>query len=118
MLVDPEWRKAMEQDRDERIRQRAYEIWESEGRPDGQATKHWEQAASEVGASEGEGEQAGGRQGDQAGGAANASGGGSGLATGLQPGGRIPSASPAAGAGSIGTRGGSTAGKPTGSAIR
>lgn len=27
-----------------RIRELAYQIWESEGRPDGQAARHWEMA--------------------------------------------------------------------------
>jgi hypothetical protein len=36
------------QDREERIRQRAHEIWEQEGRPEGQAQTHWERAAQEL----------------------------------------------------------------------
>lgn len=40
-------------DRDERIRQRAYEIWEREGRPGGMEEKHWHQAAEEIAAEEG-----------------------------------------------------------------
>jgi hypothetical protein len=32
----------------ERIRQRAYEIWEREGRPEGREQAHWEQAEREV----------------------------------------------------------------------
>ena len=34
------------------IRERAYALWESEGRPDGKAEAHWHQAAADVGASE------------------------------------------------------------------
>jgi hypothetical protein len=34
---------------DEAIRRRAYEIWESEGRPDGRDREHWSRAQSEVG---------------------------------------------------------------------
>lgn len=30
-----------------RIRQRAYEIWEQEGRPEGRHAEHWEQACRE-----------------------------------------------------------------------
>ena len=30
------------------IARRAYEIWESEGRPDGRATEHWLRAVSEL----------------------------------------------------------------------
>lgn len=32
----------------ERIQQRAYEIWENEGRPDGAASRHWDQALDEL----------------------------------------------------------------------
>jgi len=35
-------------DRDERIRKRAHEIWESEGRPEGAHHEHWLKASSEV----------------------------------------------------------------------
>jgi hypothetical protein len=33
----------------ERIKQRAYEIWEGEGRPEGRHDEHWQQAKGEVG---------------------------------------------------------------------
>ncbi|MBF0327511.1 MAG: DUF2934 domain-containing protein [Alphaproteobacteria bacterium] len=33
---------------EDRIRQRAYELWEREGRPEGRALQHWDQAAREV----------------------------------------------------------------------
>lgn len=37
------------QDVDEKvIRDRAYRIWEDEGRPEGRAREHWEQAAREL----------------------------------------------------------------------
>lgn len=36
---------------EERIRQRAYEIWEQEGRPHGEDLKQWLQASQEIGAS-------------------------------------------------------------------
>jgi hypothetical protein len=39
---------------DERVRQRAHEIWEKAGRPDGQHDAHWEQARREVEAEDGE----------------------------------------------------------------
>jgi hypothetical protein len=32
------------------IRERAYHIWESAGRPDGQAERHWFQAVEEIAA--------------------------------------------------------------------
>jgi hypothetical protein len=35
-------------DREEIIRQRAYRIWEEEGRPEGRDRLHWDQAAREV----------------------------------------------------------------------
>ncbi|GLS32500.1 Protein of unknown function [Mesorhizobium albiziae] len=38
----------MSEDREERVRQRAHEIWEREGRPHGHEKKHWEQASTEV----------------------------------------------------------------------
>jgi hypothetical protein len=34
--------------REERIRERAYEIWEREGKPHGRDAEHWRQAASEI----------------------------------------------------------------------
>ena len=42
-------------DRDARIRRRAHEIWEQEGRPEGLAAQHWDRAAQEL---EGEASQA------------------------------------------------------------
>jgi hypothetical protein len=35
-------------DRHERIRQRAHEIWEQAGRPEGAHMEHWDQAMAEV----------------------------------------------------------------------
>jgi hypothetical protein len=32
----------------ERVEKRAYEIWELEGRPDGAAQRHWDQAMDEL----------------------------------------------------------------------
>ena len=37
----------------EAIARRAYEIWESEGRPDGRAMEHWLRAVSELKAQDG-----------------------------------------------------------------
>lgn len=34
--------------RDERIQQRAYEIWEREGRPSGREVEHWQEAEDEI----------------------------------------------------------------------
>lgn len=38
----------MGQDNDERIRQRAHAIWESEGRPEGRDADHWTRAQEEL----------------------------------------------------------------------
>jgi hypothetical protein len=35
-------------DRHERIRQRAHEIWEQAGRPEGAHMEHWDQATAEI----------------------------------------------------------------------
>ena len=35
-------------DREERIRQRAYKLWEEAGRPEGTAQEHWERAAQDL----------------------------------------------------------------------
>jgi hypothetical protein len=40
----------MGQDWDDRIRKRAHEIWEQEGRPHGKEREHWERAERDVGA--------------------------------------------------------------------
>lgn len=45
----------MSDDRSERIRQKAYEIWERLGRPEGQEQDHWAQAEAEILAEETEG---------------------------------------------------------------
>ena len=37
---------------EERIRHRAYELWEAEGRPEGHEVDHWLRAAQEVAAEE------------------------------------------------------------------
>ena len=39
-------------DQEKRIRERAYELWERDGRPEGRSQLHWEQAERETGASE------------------------------------------------------------------
>lgn len=35
-------------EREDKVRQRAYEIWQAEGKPHGQAKDHWERAAREI----------------------------------------------------------------------
>ena len=39
----------MSDDRQQRVKQRAYEIWESEGRPSGRHDDHWSRADRELG---------------------------------------------------------------------
>ncbi|WP_309085207.1 DUF2934 domain-containing protein [Chelativorans sp.] len=112
----------MSSEKEEKIRRRAYEIWESEGRPHGREWDHWLQAARELQAEEGgfaEGEDIPEMPEDfpeGGGGSGEAGGGSSGLSSGLQPGGTIPGGSPATGEGSIGTGGGSTRRRSTGNA--
>jgi hypothetical protein len=38
----------METDRNDLIKQRAYAIWEKEGRPDGKHDEHWKRASDEM----------------------------------------------------------------------
>ncbi len=38
----------MDRDEERLIRERAYEIWEREGRPEGRSEEHWRQAAAEI----------------------------------------------------------------------
>jgi hypothetical protein len=38
----------MSGDREERVRQRAHELWEQAGRPEGQQVWHWEQASQDI----------------------------------------------------------------------
>ncbi|QQP87869.1 DUF2934 domain-containing protein [Skermanella sp. TT6] len=40
-------------DREERVRQRAHEIWIREGRPEGRSDRHWQQAKDEIEVEEG-----------------------------------------------------------------
>ena len=44
----------MDFDREETLRQRAYEKWEADGRPEGQHEKHWRDAESEFSTAGGE----------------------------------------------------------------
>ncbi|MBN9056611.1 DUF2934 domain-containing protein [Shinella sp. NM-101] len=41
-------------DHDERIRKRAHEIWEEEGRPEGREYSHWLRARADIRAEDGE----------------------------------------------------------------
>lgn len=40
--------RAIEQDKEQVVREAAYFIWEREGRPDGRAQQHWQQAIVEI----------------------------------------------------------------------
>jgi hypothetical protein len=56
--MTPEWedrirKEQEERSREERIRLRALEIWREQGRPEGRAREHWEQAEREVGGNDG-----------------------------------------------------------------
>ena len=39
---------ALAKDHDERVKKRAYELWEREGRPHGKDKEHWSQAEEEL----------------------------------------------------------------------
>ena len=100
---------------EEKIRARAHQLWESEGRPHGRDREHWEQAARELGNETGPSSTE--RTASAGAGPVGPAqpGGAGGVASGLQPGGVRPGGGPAATKGGIGTGGGSTAGKPSGS---
>lgn len=38
----------MSDDREQRVKERAYQLWESEGRPSGRQDEHWGQARREI----------------------------------------------------------------------
>jgi len=38
----------MNQDQQQRVQERAHQIWEEEGRPEGQGDRHWQQAEREI----------------------------------------------------------------------
>jgi hypothetical protein len=47
----------MTEDRQERIRRRAYFIWQREGRPEGADLRHWVQATAEIDREDGQRDQ-------------------------------------------------------------
>src|SRR3954449_4106393 len=49
----PSKEDAMSPEQEDRIKQRAYEIWEREGHPDGRGNVHWSMAIQEIRAEEG-----------------------------------------------------------------
>lgn len=46
--LDPTTEATVTDDRQERIRQRAHEIWEQAGRPEGSHMEHWDRATAEI----------------------------------------------------------------------
>lgn len=38
----------MDKDKEQKIRERAYRIWQDEGRPNGKDREHWERARQEI----------------------------------------------------------------------
>ncbi|MGK9054254.1 DUF2934 domain-containing protein [Neorhizobium petrolearium] len=81
--------------REDRIRERAHQIWQHEGMKDGDHERHWTQAKA---TDEIDAESVGSAS------TQTNTGGSSGLATGLQPGGMSPGGGPAAGADSLGSK--------------
>jgi len=102
----------MAREREERIRRRAHEIWDSEGRPHGRDKEHWHRASQEIDGS------ADAQQAARGNDKPAATAGASGVSSGLQSGGAKPGSGPGAGHGSIGTGGGSTANKAPGTPKR
>lgn len=82
-----------QQDREDHIRERAYQIWEKEGRPDGAHERHWQQASDEWDAAE---------KAYREEGPASLGSNESGVSSGLQPGGTTPGGGQAPGADAIG----------------
>jgi hypothetical protein len=79
-----------DRDRENRIRERAHQIWEREGGGEGNQERHWEQATREIDA-----ENAAAGEGD------DGKTGSTGLANGLQRGGTSPGGGPARGVDSM-----------------
>jgi hypothetical protein len=46
--ITDEGRNRMSDDREQRVKQRAYELWEQSGRPSGRHDDHWDQARRET----------------------------------------------------------------------
>lgn len=98
--------------RDQRTRERAHQLWEQEGRPEGREHEHWDRAAREIEEQEADRDSSdrGALKNDEEVPAARVGSG-----SGLQPGGTTPGGGPGTGMGSLGTGGGSTGGAATGS---
>ncbi len=109
----------MASDKEERIRTRAPQIWERDGRPNGLDREHWAQAERELDGEGADDASANATPAPERGASARAQssgpGGTAGIASGLQPGGVRPGGGPSGIQGSVGTGGGSTAGRPSGS---
>jgi hypothetical protein len=44
----PKEEQSMDQTKEERIREKAHSMWEQEGRPEGQDSRHWEEAEKQL----------------------------------------------------------------------
>ncbi|WP_017997371.1 DUF2934 domain-containing protein [Rhizobium leguminosarum] len=86
--------------REDLIRDRAQQIWEREGKKDGDHERHWRQAEQEI-REEQVGEEGASDTGSQTG---RKAGGAKGIASGVQPGRMSPGGGPAAGADSMGVK--------------
>ncbi|WP_288078843.1 DUF2934 domain-containing protein [Shinella sp.] len=53
-MAETEGSLSMTDDREEKIRKRAHELWQQEGRPDGKPDDHWYQAEREIDQGDGE----------------------------------------------------------------
>ena len=80
--------------REDHIRERAYQIWEKEGRPDGHHERHWQEASDEWSTAEAAYHKGGVASSDE--------GASSGIASDLQPGGTTPGGGSAPGADAMG----------------
>ncbi|GLR50295.1 DUF2934 domain-containing protein [Shinella yambaruensis] len=54
VIAETEGSLSMTDDREEKIRKRAHELWQQEGRPDGKPDDHWYQAEREIDQGDGE----------------------------------------------------------------
>jgi hypothetical protein len=91
---------------EDRVRARAYEIWEIEGRPSGRDQEHWERALREIRS---------GERAERADIAPTGHAAEGGVVSSLQPGGMTPGGGPGTEPRNIGTGEASTTGTPSGS---
>jgi hypothetical protein len=96
----PQEEKMEQEKREDLVRDRAQQIWEREGKKDGDHERHWSQAEQEIRKDQG-GEDGAGETGSKTGRKAS---GAKGIASGVHPGGLSPGGRPAAGADSLGAK--------------